>query len=101
MWYYIVGGLKIKVILHSECNFGTKSSGVIMKGGLKIKACKIEGLLYNCMYRGPPLEGLTLSKEDTPLQRTHCGQLSTVDCCDVPSYMSQVKTELFGTRFAC
>ncbi len=60
MWYYIVGCLKIKVILHAEWNFGIKSSGLIMKGGLKTKAFKIEGLLYNCMYRSPSLEGLTL-----------------------------------------
>ncbi len=26
--------------------FGTKSSGLIIKGGLKIEGCKIEGLLY-------------------------------------------------------
>ncbi len=46
MWYYIAGGLKIKVISHRKLPFGTKSSGLIIKGGLKIEDCKIEGLLY-------------------------------------------------------
>ncbi len=27
--------------------FGTKSSGLIIKDGLKIEGCKIEGLLYS------------------------------------------------------
>ncbi len=30
--------------------FGTKSSGLIIKGGLKIEGCKIEGLLYMNKY---------------------------------------------------
>ncbi len=42
MWSYIAGGLKIKVI-HRKLPFGTKSSGVIIKGALKIQGCKIEG----------------------------------------------------------
>ncbi len=54
MWSYIAGGLKIKVIQHRKFPFGIKSSfGIksislwdIIKGGLKIEACKIEGLLY-------------------------------------------------------
>ena len=45
MWSYIAGGLKIKVIQHRKLPFGTKSSGLIIKGGLKIEGCKIEGLL--------------------------------------------------------
>ncbi len=46
MWSYITGGLKIKVIEHRKLNFGTKSSSLIIKGGLKMEGCKIEGLLY-------------------------------------------------------
>ncbi len=46
MWSYIAGGLKIRVIWHTEWHFGTKLSGLIIKDGLKIKGCKIEGLLY-------------------------------------------------------
>ncbi len=46
MWSYIAGGLKIKVIQHRKLTFGTKLSSLIMKGGLKIEGCKIEGLLY-------------------------------------------------------
>ncbi len=46
MWSYIAGGLKIKVIWQRILPFGTKSSGLIIKGGLKIEGCKIEGLLY-------------------------------------------------------
>ncbi len=45
MWSYIAGGLKIKVT--ESCPLGlTTSSGLIIKGGLKIEGCKIEGLLY-------------------------------------------------------
>ena len=43
------GGLKIEVIYHRKLPFGTKSSGLIIKGGLKIEGCKIEGLLYMYM----------------------------------------------------
>ena len=43
MWFYIAGGIKIKVILHRKLPFGTKSSGLVIKGGLKIEGCKIEG----------------------------------------------------------
>ncbi len=50
MWSYIAGGPKIKVIYHRKLPFGTKSSGLTIKGGLKIEGCKIEGLLYWCMY---------------------------------------------------
>ncbi len=46
MWSCIAGGLKIKVIQHRKLPFGTKSSGLIIKGGLKIEGCKLEGLLY-------------------------------------------------------
>ncbi len=46
MWSYIAGGLKIKVMEHIILPFGTKSSGLIIKGGPKIEGCKIEGLLY-------------------------------------------------------
>ncbi len=46
MWSYIAGGLKIKVIELRKLPFGTQSSGHIIKGGLKIEGCKIEGLLY-------------------------------------------------------
>ncbi len=61
MWSYIAGGLKIKVISHQKLPFETKSSGLIIKGGLKIEGCKIEGLLYKatlgtnkmwCLYTG-------------------------------------------------
>ncbi len=45
MWSYIAGGLKIKVISHIKLPPGTKSSGLIIKGGLKIEGCKIEGIL--------------------------------------------------------
>ncbi len=45
MWSYIAGGLTIKVF-NTDWHFGTKSSGFIIKGGLKIKGCKIEGPLY-------------------------------------------------------
>ncbi len=47
MWSYIAGGLKIKVIQHRKLPFVTKSSGVIIKGGLKI-----EGLLYYLPRKG-------------------------------------------------
>ncbi len=47
MWSYIAGGLKIKVIYNRKLPFGTKSSGLIIKGGPKIEGCKIEGLLYS------------------------------------------------------
>ncbi len=50
MWSYIAGGLKIKVIKYRKLPFGTKSSGLISKGSLKIEGCKIEGLLYNNDY---------------------------------------------------
>ncbi len=46
MWSYIAGGLEIKVIQHRKLPFGTKSSGLIIKGGLKIEGCKTEGLSY-------------------------------------------------------
>ncbi len=46
MWSYIAGGLKIKVIKHKKLPFGTKSSGLIIKGGRKIEGCKTEGLQY-------------------------------------------------------
>ncbi len=46
MWSYTADGLKIKVIEHRKLPFGTISSGLIIKGGLKIEGCKIEGLLY-------------------------------------------------------
>ncbi len=45
MWSYIAGGLKIKVISHRKLPSGTKSSGLIIKGGLKLAGCKIKGLL--------------------------------------------------------
>ncbi len=45
MWCYMAGGVKIKVIQHADWQFGTKSSSFIIKGGLKIKGCKIEGTL--------------------------------------------------------
>ena len=48
MWSSIAGG-KIKVIYDRKLPFGTKTSGIIIKGGLKIEGiegCKIEGLLY-------------------------------------------------------
>ncbi len=51
MWSCIAGGLKIKVTYHTERHLGTKSSGLISKGGLKIKSCKIEGLLYMITFR--------------------------------------------------
>ena len=47
MWPYIAGGLKIKLIKHRKLTFGNKSNGLIIKGGLKIEGCKIEGLLYS------------------------------------------------------
>ncbi len=47
-WSYIAGGLKIiKVNWHRKLHFGTKASHLIIKGGLKIEGCKIEGLLYS------------------------------------------------------
>ncbi len=46
MWSYIAGGLIIKVILNTEWHFGSKLGGLIIKGGLKIKGCKVEGLLH-------------------------------------------------------
>ncbi len=46
MWSYIAGDLKIKVTEHRKMPFATKSSGLIIKEGLKIEGCKIEGLLY-------------------------------------------------------
>ncbi len=39
MWSYIVGGLQMKVMCHRKLPFGTKSSGLIIKGGLKIEGC--------------------------------------------------------------
>ena len=45
MWSYIAGGLK-----HRKLPFETKSSGLIIKGGLKIEGCKIEGLLYHLFF---------------------------------------------------
>ncbi len=56
MWSYITGGLKIKVIYHRKMTFGTKSSGLIIKGGLKIEGCKIEGLLYTISSGGVKME---------------------------------------------
>ena len=44
--FNIAGGLKIKVIWNTEWHFGTKLGGLIIKGGLKIKGCKVQGLLY-------------------------------------------------------
>ena len=35
--------------------FGTKSSSLIIKGGLKIKGCKIEVLLYHLNYNLPKI----------------------------------------------
>ncbi len=49
MWSYIAGGLKIKVIYHRKLPFGATISGLIIKGGLKIEGCKIEGLLYQLL----------------------------------------------------
>ncbi len=46
MQSYIEGGLKIKVIYNRKLPFWTKSSSLIVKGGLKIEGCKIEELLY-------------------------------------------------------
>ncbi len=41
-------GLILQVVLkQSSLPFGTKSSSLIIKGGLKIEGCKIEGLLYS------------------------------------------------------
>ncbi len=40
MWSYIAGGLKIKTIQHRKLPFGTKSSRLIIKDGLKIEDCK-------------------------------------------------------------
>ncbi len=45
MWSHIAGGLKIKVT-YRKLPFRTKSRSLIIKGGLKIEGCKIEGLLY-------------------------------------------------------
>ncbi len=44
-------GLILQVVLNKghltqKLPFGTKSSGLIIKGGLQIEVCKIEGLLY-------------------------------------------------------
>ncbi len=42
----------MQVVLHQktfstpEWHFGTKLSGLIIKGGLNIKGCKVEGALY-------------------------------------------------------
>ncbi len=47
MWSYIAGGLEIKVIRHTKEHVRIKSSGLIIKGGLKIKGRKIEGPLYS------------------------------------------------------
>ena len=49
MWSYIAGGLKIKVIEYYKLPFGTKWSGPIIKGGLKLEGYKIGGLLYICI----------------------------------------------------
>ncbi len=47
MWsFYIAGGLKIRSFNTQNGTLGPKSSGLIIEGGLKIKGCKIEGLLY-------------------------------------------------------
>ncbi len=43
---YVSAGLKIKAIEHRKLPFGTKSSDLIIKGGLKTEGCKIEGLRY-------------------------------------------------------
>ncbi len=53
MWSYIASGLKIKVILHRKLPFGTKSSGLIINGGLKIEGCKMEGVC-NTGWTGMP-----------------------------------------------
>ena len=55
--------------------FGTKSSSLIIKGGLKIEGCKIEGLLYtytvklvlrdHCHERPPVLRDHTLMANGT------------------------------------
>ncbi len=65
MWSYSTGGLKIKVIEHRKLPSGTRSSSLIIKGGLKIEVrCKIEGLLYmygknniTYMYMYPSIQG--------------------------------------------
>ena len=50
MWSYIAGGLKIKAIEHRKLPFGTKSSGLIIKGGLKIEDCKIDSSPRNSTH---------------------------------------------------
>ncbi len=38
-------GLILQVVIqHRNCPFGTKASSLIIKGGLKIEGCKVEGL---------------------------------------------------------
>ncbi len=54
-----VYGLILQVVLKgrsfsTEWHFGAKSSGLIIKGGLKIKGCKIEGPLYIFTYHHFP-----------------------------------------------
>ncbi len=47
----------LKVIQHRKLHCETKSSGLIIQGGLKIEGCKIEGLLYRVLlhYGKQPL----------------------------------------------
>ena len=54
MWSYVAGVLNMKVISNTEWHFGSKLGGLhqgwsyaSIKGGLKIKGCKLEGPLYN------------------------------------------------------
>ena len=66
MWSYIAGGFKIKVI-------GIKSSGLIIKGGLKMEGCKIEGLLYT----------FVLNREVSFGERKHHNCIQCTCCNDV------------------
>ncbi len=59
------------LFIYRKLPFGTKSSGLIIKGGLKIEGCKIEGLLYSWTLRPltnmPPLQHQPFSILDTYL----------------------------------
>ncbi len=52
LWSYIAGGPKIKVIYHRKLTFRTRSSGLKIKGGLKIEGCKVERLFHDLLGEG-------------------------------------------------
>ncbi len=45
--FYIPGGLKKRSFNTEDCPLGPNQAIFIIKGGLKIEGCKIEGPLYN------------------------------------------------------